>query len=153
MSILVTVSTLIEADAEEVWNVLLDFDRYPEWSLGLRIQGAPVVGEKLRVGLGGGTGGIRPTVVTVDPMREFAWLGRLGLPRIIDGRHFFRLAPSTGGATEFTHGEVYSGLLVTVLKPFLRGQEQGTQYESFNVQLKRRVETLAGGSGRSRRPD
>jgi uncharacterized protein YndB with AHSA1/START domain len=85
----------IDAPSPAVWRVLMDFARYPEWNPFVReISGAAEVGQRLRVTLGppGGKGmRFRPKVLVVEPNTEFHWIGRLLLPGIFDGRHYFRL--------------------------------------------------------------
>src|SRR3989449_9730720 len=80
----------IDAPVERVWEVLTDFDRFPDWNPFIRrIGGNAQVGSRLDVFLGAsGTRGMRfrPTVTKVVPNRELRWLGRLGLPRLFDGR-------------------------------------------------------------------
>src|SRR2546426_296480 len=78
----------IDAPAERVWAVLLDFERFPDWNPFIRsIRGQALVGSRLEVLLGAsGTRPMRfrPTVKAVVPNRELRWLGRLGLPRLFD---------------------------------------------------------------------
>ena len=58
---------------------------------------------------------MRPRVVVLEPGRRFGWLGRLGLPGLLDGRHTFLVERAEGGSRLVQH-EVLSGLLV----PFVR---------------------------------
>src|SRR6266568_2462251 len=87
----------IDAPAERVWAVLLDFERFSDWNSFIRsIRGQALVGSRLDVLLGAsGTRPMRfrPTVKAVVPNRELRWLGRLGLPRLFDGEHFFQIEP------------------------------------------------------------
>ena len=75
-----------------------------------------------------------------EPDRELRWLGRLFVPGIFDGEHFFELAPlEEGRSTRFTQGERFKGILV----PFLRRSlDNGTRkgFEAMNQALKDRVE-------------
>src|SRR5207244_12610221 len=87
----------IDAPAERVWAVLLDFERFPDWNPFIRsIRGQALVGSRLEVLLGAsGTRPMRfrPTVKAVVPNRELRWLGRLGLPRLFDGEHILQIEP------------------------------------------------------------
>lgn len=146
MSITVEAVSVIDAEPREVWDVLTDFDRYPEWSSHLLIAGEARVGARLTVRLGGAGGmAIHPKVLVATPEVEFQWLGRLGLPGIVDGAHHFRLARRADGTTEFRHGEVYSGVVVSALRPLMRDAENPAAYASFNAALKRRVESMRRG--------
>jgi uncharacterized membrane protein len=92
----ITTEIEIEATAEKVWNILLDFPSYPEWNPFVRsIAGVAKIGHRLTIlvqPVGGNGMTFRPTVLTVIPNQELRWLGRLLLPGIFDGEHYFKLA-------------------------------------------------------------
>jgi hypothetical protein len=80
-----------------------------------------------------------PVVLRNTAGREFRWKGKLVLPGIFDGEHYFRLASGGAGSTQFTHGERFTGLLV----PLLRGaldRDTRSGFEAMNRALKQRVE-------------
>jgi len=137
----------IDASAERVWSVLLDFPAYPEWNPFVRsISGDPRPGGRLRVSLhppGGRAMTFRPTVLAAVPDRELRWRGRLLLPGVFDGEHYFQIATVAPGRVRFTHGERFSGLLVPLLKASL---EQSTKagFVAMNDALRQRAER--GGS-------
>ncbi|MBI3249468.1 MAG: SRPBCC domain-containing protein [Deltaproteobacteria bacterium] len=133
----------VNASAETVWSVLLDFAAYPSWNPFVRsIEGSPEPGKQLRVFLRPpGSKGMtfRPTVLTVTPGREFRWKGKLLVPGLFDGEHFFSLEPRQENQVVFHHGELFSGLLV----PFLKGTLDGATKQGFvamNEALKREAE-------------
>lgn len=133
----------INASAERVWSVLIDFPGYARWNPFVRsIEGTPKLGGSLNVFIQPpGSGGMRlkPTVLAVDPMREFRWKGKLVLPGVFDGEHFFRLEPISETELVFRHGEVFSGLLVPLFRGFLDGAtRQG--FVEMNEALKRVAE-------------
>ena len=139
---IVSTSILISAPPERVWDVLTDFPRHPEWNPFIRsISGPLVPGEKLRVHIkppGGKGMTFNPTVLTAQPARELRWKGKLLLPGIFDGEHFFRLEPS-GDGTRFVHGEKFSGLLVAVMGASSFEQiERG--FRDMNEAIKERAE-------------
>jgi hypothetical protein len=111
----------IDADAEEIWSVLTDFDTFPEWNPFVRsIAGDCATGARLAVTIEPPHGRairLRPVVQQVDPARELRWLGKLGVPHVFDGEHCFRLEPLAGGRTRFTQSEDFRGILV----PFTSG--------------------------------
>jgi hypothetical protein len=136
--------TQIEIDAppERVWQVLTDFGAYPNWNPFIRsIEGELRVGARLKVrieppGARGMT--FRPTVRAVEPTRELRWLGRLFLPRLVDGEHRLALEPLEGGRSTLIQSERFRGLLVGLLTGTLTATERG--FEQMNEALKRRLE-------------
>ena len=133
----------INASTERVWSILMDFPGHARWNPFVRsIEGAPTVGESLNLFIQPpGSGGMRfrPTVLTVEPKREFRWKGRLLMPGLFDGEHFFTLEPKSDNRLIFRHGEVFSGLLV----PFFRRSLDGATKHGFiamNEALKRESE-------------
>src|SRR5207247_8663123 len=87
----------IDAPVERVWEVLTDFDRFPDWNPFIRrIHGKAQVGSRLDVFLGAsGTRGMRfrPTVTKLVPNRELRWLGRVGLRRLSAGEPISQTEP------------------------------------------------------------
>jgi hypothetical protein len=129
-----TIHTELDIDrpAADVWSVLVDIDKWPEWNPFARARGRVAVGEKLDVEINPPDRkpmSFRPTVVKLDPGSELRWLGRLGLPGIFDGEHGFRVVPEGAGRCRFEHFETFRGVLagpscgwramprVTALKP------------------------------------
>jgi|SRR5215472_3731639 len=114
----------INASAERVWSILMDFPKYPRWNPFVRsIEGAPSVGESLKVVIQSpGSRGMRfqPEVLACEPRRELRWKGRLWMTGLFDGEHYFRLEARPGGVL-FTQGEGFSGLLVPLFRRALDG--------------------------------
>src|SRR5262249_57484921 len=110
----------------------------------MEIEGTPQVGTKLTVhmGAGGGRGMVfKPAVLAATPDEELRWLGKLGFGGIVDGEHFFILDRNADGTTHLTHGERYSGALLTLAKPFLNKERNQAGYEAFNHLLQHPVHT------------
>lgn len=132
----------IDAPPERVWEVLTDFDAYPEWNPFIRsIEGDPEVGSRLRVRIEPpGSRGMtfKPTVQAAEPARELRWLGRLFVPGLMDGEHRLALEPLDGGRSRFIQSERFSGVLVGLLGRMLAATEQG--FKQMNEALKRRAE-------------
>ncbi len=133
----------INASPERVWSVLTDFGSYPEWNPFVqRISGRVEKGAELDVRLvppGKRGMGFKPTVVTAEPRREFAWLGKLLVPGLFDGEHHFELEELDGGRTRFVQREVFKGLLSGMLGGMLGNTLEG--FREMNQALKRRVES------------
>jgi hypothetical protein len=136
--------TSIEIDAtpERVWEVLTDFDSYPDWNPFIRsARGKAEPGAKLENRLeppGGRAMTFKPTVLVAEPARELRWLGRLFLPRLFDGEHIFRLEPLEGGRTRFVQAERFRGVLVPLFGKTLEQTRRG--FEAMNEALRRRAE-------------
>ena len=134
----------IDAPAEQIWAVLTDFTRMSSWNPFIKsISGNLAQGERLSVHIAPpGRSGMRfkPTVLTVRPGRELRWLGRLPVPGLFDGEHFFLLEPIAGGKTRLTHGETFSGLFVTLLSKTLSAAEAG--FTAMNIALKHEAEEI-----------
>ena len=127
----------LPAPPERVWEVLTDFEKYGEWNPFItHAAGRARVGERLDLRIAGT--GFKPTVLVADPGRELRWLGRLFLPRLFDGEHYFQLSPAPGGQTRLVHGELFSGILVPLFRRKLLGEtRQG--FERLNQALRDRV--------------
>jgi hypothetical protein len=133
----------IDAPAERVFSVLTNFPEYPVWSRFIAsITGDARVGGRLTVTLDDGAGkpvAFKPTVLALAPDRELRWRGVLGASFVFSGEHYFRLSTLDDGKTRLSHGEIFRGLLV----PLLRGQlstRTRAAFQAFNEALRARVE-------------
>lgn len=131
----------IPASPQEVWQVLTDGPAYADWNPFIRsMSGAVVLGGRLTNRMhpaGGSEMTFRPKVLVADPARELRWLGRLGLPRIFDGEHYFRLE-AHGAGTRLIHGETFRGLLLWVMKV----DRFRSDFTAMNLALRDRVVSL-----------
>ncbi len=136
----------IDASPERVWEVLLDFPRYPDWNPFITsIAGPAVAGARLAVTLAPPEGRavtMRPEVQVVDEGHRFGWLGRLGVPHVFDGAHEFVLEPGAAGSVRFVQRETFGGVLVPFLGKVLSRTRTG--FEAMNHALKARVEGVSG---------
>ncbi|WP_082778155.1 SRPBCC domain-containing protein [Tsukamurella pseudospumae] len=133
-------SVEIEASPAEVWRVLTDFEAYPQWNPFVIRAAAPdglEVGRDLDVRIRdrGSETGFRPEVLAVDPERELRWLGRVLLPRLLDGEHSFRLETTPTG-TRFIQGERFRGVLVPVVGSSI---DVADGFDAMNRALRERV--------------
>jgi hypothetical protein len=132
----------INAPPKRVWAILTNFAEMATWNPFIRsISGALTTGGKLSIHIAPpGKKGMRftPTVLAVKPERELRWLGRLLVPGIFDGEHYFLLEPIGEERTRFTQGEKFSGLLVSAFAGMLSATEDG--FKAMNSALKRQAE-------------
>ncbi len=140
----IEIVTEVEIDAapDRVWSVLGDPRSHRDWNPfivsmeGELTEGATLV-NRMRPE-GSREMSFRPTVLKVEPGRELRWLGRLLLPRIFDGEHYFLLDEHEGG-TRLIHGEHFRGVLLW----FMDIRRFRSDFERMNAALKTRVETAA----------
>lgn len=134
----------IEAAPSEVWRVLTDFRRYPEWNpFIVSIAGELAPGARLALTTSEPESNRERSfsvrVKRCEPERELRWLGHRGMKGLLDGEHFLLLEPREGQRTRVVHGENTSGLM---LKFALAGVTRATRgFVYMNQALKRRVET------------
>jgi hypothetical protein len=87
----------IDAPADVIWRMLVDFDAYPDWNPFIRrLVGEAKVGARLEVTAqpaGRKPMTFRPTVQVAEANRELRWLGRVLVPGIFDGEHAFVIEP------------------------------------------------------------
>ena len=142
----ITTELATRALAEQLWRVLTDFACHPEWNPFVRsIEGELRVGGRLRVHIqppGKGSGMVfRPRVLRVEPGRELAWLGHLGVPGLFDGEHIFQIEPLPGGGCLVRQSENFGGLLIPLFRKSLDGEtRQG--FEAMNAAWVARAEAL-----------
>jgi len=136
----------IDAPPETVWALLTDPVEHQAWSPNMhRVTGCFAEGERLSLTMGTPAGGeitFRPEVLVADAGRELRWLGRLYLPRLFDGEHYFQLSAENGG-TRLIQGERFRGVLLWVMdvRPFR------AEFERANAGLKARAEEVGRDPG------
>ncbi|WP_416841533.1 SRPBCC family protein [Haloferax sp. DFSO52] len=139
-----TTSIDIDAPAETVWQVLTDFDSYPEWNGYTRIAGAPEEGTRLVVSSGPEVGRMptfKPTVLQAGD-GELRWLGHLFVRGLFDGEHRFVVQDMGEGRSRLIQSETFSGLLVGPINR-LYGDDTKRNFDGVNAALKARAEAMA----------
>lgn len=131
----------IDASAEVVWDVLIDFGKYAEWNPFItEASGEIRRGERLKIhieppGARGMT--FRPAVLTAERGRRLEWLGRLLVPKVFDGHHQLHIYPLDNDRVRFVQREEFSGILVSV---FLNEEATAQGFREMNEALKERAE-------------
>lgn len=133
----------IQAPAHVVWNVLTNFDLYPQWNpFILSFDGIPAKGSRFSVTIqqpGSKAMTFKPLCLEFEENRLFRWLGHLGIKGIFDGEHSFELVSVSEYSTRFIHSETFSGILVPLLwKQLNTKTRQG--FTLMNEALKSRAE-------------
>lgn len=134
----------IQANVNEVWKTLTDFEKHYSWNPFIRsIKGDVQVGKKIRVHLGrANTKGMKfnPTVEILEPNKIFQWQGHLLIKGLFDGQHRFELKQIDEQNTLLIHSEKFRGILVPLFKKSLE-QDTRIGFEEMNEALKTRVES------------
>ncbi|MFG3253665.1 SRPBCC family protein [Streptomyces sp. NPDC048172] len=144
-----TASVEIRATPEQVWQVLADFDAYPDWnpfmtSARVTSPGARLAeGARMRIVLHDDSGDMTftPQVQAAVPGKELRWLGRMGPGWIADGQHRFTIERTGPGRVRLTQSERFTGIAV----PFAQGTLKSDtlpQFRAMNAALAREAERL-----------
>lgn len=138
----------IAASAEKVWKHLTDFAAYPAWNPFIRSISGPLErGANLQVTVqpvGGSPMSFKPRLLVCKARAELRWKGKLFVPGLFDGEHYFQISESKTGQVLFTHGETFSGLLASMV--FQGKMKQATEagFEEMNRALKIRAQSDGG---------
>ena len=113
----ISTEIIINTSAENIWNELTNFEKYPEWNPFIRkVSGNIAVGNKIEVTFQ--TEGSNPIVFTpiiqkIDNNSIFQWEGRLLMPGIFTGKHTFQLVSIDKNKTKLIQKEEFNGILVS----------------------------------------
>ena len=92
----------INANQEQIWKVLTDLDKYPEWNpFIISARGKVAEGEKLEVRISPPNKkemAFKPIVLTAKTNSEFRWLGHLLFQGLFDGEHVFTIIENEKGS-------------------------------------------------------
>ena len=138
----VLVATEIDAPADAVWAVLVDFPRYAEWNpFIVRATGAAAIGARVHVRVSRGLR-FAAKVLACEPNRELRWRGHFLGRRVASGEHTFAIEPIREGRVRLVQREVFEGLVPRLVGRLL-ASEVRRGFEAMNVALKARAEARA----------
>lgn len=136
----------IDATATQIWSVLTDLERFPEWNPYVRrAAGTVEAGRQLQAYLKppGGRGiGLRLKILQADPPYVLRWRGHLALPGLLDAEHVFEIDCLPGRRCRFIQRETFRGLLVPLAGSLFAETEKG--FAAMNRALKTRCEARFG---------
>jgi hypothetical protein len=139
------ITTVIEikASADKVWEVLTNFENYPNWNPFIKsIKGKVEKGKIIEVQIqpeGMKLQTFTPEILVLKPEKEFRWLGKLGIKGIFDGEHYFILEPIDKETTKLIHGEQFTGILSTLIFKMI-GKKTENGFNAMNQAI---VEVLS----------
>jgi len=127
---------IINAPITTVWEILTDFDRYPEWNpLIGKIRGKMEQG-KLAFAHVIPLKGIFPIrIISIKKNKAIVWRGTVLSPSIVMGEHYYYLHDLGNGQTELEHGEDFTGILTNLMPEAVLSYMQD-RYEYHNQKLK-----------------
>lgn len=137
----------INAPADTVWKVLVNFPDYGSWNPVItKIDGMPYRGNKINFNIQAAPGLQIPIMaceilIADSGQRELRWKGP-AIPiasDILAGEHYFIVQEIGPKKVRFVHGEIFTGLAAGVLKPLLE-QRLNDSYNEMNRALKKRCE-------------
>lgn len=140
----ITTEIIINSSPDYVWQELMNFNAFPDWNPFIKQLLVPdklEVGAKLQVKLqlmNRKPQNFTPKIISLEPNKEFSWLGNLFVPKIFDGHHFFQLE-SVGNKTRFIQKEKFSGILAFIIKFITK--DTFNSFNAMNELLKERVES------------
>jgi len=144
---------LIDANAQQIWQVLTNFNDYPKWNqFFTHIAGELKIGSKLIVTIsppGGKPMNFTPKVIVLNEAKELRWCGEFISRFLFQGEHYFLLEQLNETETRFMHGEYFTGLLTPVFEwlGLLKKTKQG--FWQFNQAIKQKAELLKGEAANS----
>ena len=134
---------VINSTPQQIWDILMNHEAYPNWNPFIKtITGDPQVGNVIDVTIqpkDKSPMNFNPLVLKNERLDEFRWKGHLFVKGLFDGEHYFKLEPIDESQTRFVHGELFSGLLASVLLKMI-GENTRDSFASMNEALKNEVE-------------
>lgn len=128
----------IRASPERIWGLLTDAARFPEWnSTVTSIEGKIALGERLALRVPSAPSRtFKPKVTAFEPQRSMQWSD--GMAPMFKGVRSFVLTPKSGGVTELEMTEVFSGLMLPMIKGSL--PDFAPIFETYAEDLRRAAE-------------
>ena len=130
---------------EEIWNILINFEKYEIWNpFMIKVAGEAKLGSKIMVKIqtvGGKQRTYHPIITKLETNKELRWKGKSFLPGIFDGERIFIIEKSADNRVSFTHKEIFTGLGVKIVGDKLE-QDLRESFDKMNLALKTRAENL-----------
>jgi hypothetical protein len=133
----------IGACADTVWEVLTDFEQYPE-----RNPSLPSISGELRPGStvsltlampGRPSSKLKARLGDVEAGRRLTWHGNVGADWLFAGTREFLIDAQTDGTVRFTHVEDVRGVLFPLFRAIMGGANQ-RHHDALNAALTERAQ-------------
>jgi uncharacterized protein YndB with AHSA1/START domain len=136
MSCAITVN--IGAPPERIWEILTNAEDFPRWnSTVTSIEGPIALGQKLALKVPAAPKRtFTPKVTSFDANKSMVWSD--GMAPMFKGVRTYTLTPKDDGSTDFSMVEVFSGLMLPMIKGSL--PDFGPSFETYAADLKREAE-------------
>jgi hypothetical protein len=128
----------INAAPERIWALLTSADDFPRWNSTVTSLKGPIQhGQKLALTVPAAPGRtFTPRVTKLDTGASMEWSD--GMAPMFKGVRTFTLAPKPDGSTDFSMVEVFSGLMLPLVKGSL--PDFGPSFEAYAADLKQEAE-------------
>lgn len=137
---------MVDASAEQVWQTLVDFERYADWNPSIpSIAGDVRTGATVSLTLvlpGRPALNVKAVLDDVAPNRRLTWRGHLGADRLFSGFREFAIDPLSDSSVRVTHVEDLQGWIAPVFEA-LMGRAVERHHDDLDEALKRRAEAAA----------
>ena len=132
------ISTTIHASPDRIWALLTDAAGFPRWnSTVTSIEGEIAEGQTLKLKVPATKERVfKPKVSKVERGKSMIWSD--GTAPMFKGVRTFVLTPNADGSTEFAMKEVFSGLMLPLIKGSL--PDFAPVFEAYAEDLKRAAE-------------
>jgi hypothetical protein len=128
----------IRAKPGTLWALLTNAAEFPKWnSTVTAIEGDIALGQRLALRVPAAPGRVfKPKVTELDPEKRMVWSD--GAAPMFKGVRTFTLTPRDDGTTDFAMVEVFTGVMLPMIKGSL--PDFGPPFEQYAVDLKRESE-------------
>ena len=134
------VSIHIHAAPERVWALLTDAADFPRWNSTVSsIKGSIALGEKLELRVPISDRTFSPKVTELVPAARMVWSD--GMAPMFKGERTFTLTPRADGSTDFEMVEIFSGVMLPMIKGSL--PDFGPVFDRYALDLKTEAEGTA----------
>lgn len=132
------VATNVRAPAATIWRLLTDAADFPRWNSTVKsVQGDIALGSRLAlVATVAPDRTFKPRVSELEPEKRMVWSD--GFAPMFKGVRTFTLAARDDGSTDFSMVEVFSGLMLPMIKGSL--PDFGPPFERYAADLKAEAE-------------
>jgi hypothetical protein len=128
----------VRAKPATVWALLTNAAEFPKWNSTVTgIEGEIALGRKLALRVKAAPGRVfKPKVTELEPEKTMVWSD--GAAPMFKGVRTFTLTPKDDGTTDFSMVEVFSGVMLPMIKGSL--PDFGPPFEQYAQDLKREAE-------------